>query len=105
MNIHEKSLPIGAPRIYFPQDEGIHHDALVDWWYGNFSLADSRRRQYEAMTAYFAPGLKIVGVLDLEERCFDQSVLFSFRDFAQGMLDLRGSIWVNLVPMIALTPA
>jgi len=89
MNIHEKSLPIGSPRIHFPQDEGIHSDALIEWWYGNFSLADSKCREYEAMTAYFAPGLKIVGLLDLEEQHFEQEISFSFREIAQGMLNLR----------------
>ncbi|MCK5654360.1 MAG: hypothetical protein KAH98_04415 [Dehalococcoidia bacterium] len=89
MKMHEKSLPIGSPRIQFPQDEGAHPDALIEWWYGNFSLIDSKGREYEAVTAYFAPGLKIVALSDTEEQRFHQEISFSTRDFAQGMLNLR----------------
>jgi predicted secreted hydrolase len=89
MMVHEKSLPVSSPKIHFPQDEGLHPDSLIEWWYGNFSLTDSKGNEYEAMTAYFAPGLKILSISDPKEQHYHQEISFSTRDFAQGILDLR----------------
>jgi predicted secreted hydrolase len=79
----------GKPKIGFPEDEGAHHDFPVEWWYCHFSLTDSRGKEYGAMVAYFAFGLKILSISDLaagQFHCFDSgSALHS----AEKRLDLR----------------
>jgi predicted secreted hydrolase len=85
----EKSYPYGTPQVQFPQDEGAHPEAGVEWWYLNSILTDSEGNKYGAMVAYFNPGLKIISISDIEEQRSYPEVYFGIPDYAEGHLDLR----------------
>ena len=37
----EEAQPYGPPQVHFPEDEGAHSEAGVEWWYLNSLLTDS----------------------------------------------------------------
>jgi predicted secreted hydrolase len=79
----------GKPKIGFPEDEGAHPDFPVEWWYGHFSLTDSRGKEYGAMVAYFIFGLKILSISDLAAGQFHQFASGSALHNVEKKLDLR----------------
>ncbi|MCK4598321.1 hypothetical protein KAU37_00625 [Candidatus Bipolaricaulota bacterium] len=85
----EKPLPYGPPQVQFPEDEGAHPEMLIEWWYGNFSLADPEGKEYGAMVAYFNSGFRILSISDLEAQAFYSEVFNSTPDYAEGGLNLR----------------
>jgi predicted secreted hydrolase len=85
----EESSPYGPPQVHFPEDEGAHPDAGVEWWYLNALVEDAEGHEYGAMVAYFNPGLKIISLSDLEGGHYLPEVAFDIPDFAEGRLDLR----------------
>ena len=84
----EQATP-GPPQVHFPEDEGSHPGMLVEWWYGNFSLADPEGKEYGAMVAYFNSGRRILSISDLEAKVFYHEVADSTQDYAEGILNLR----------------
>ncbi len=92
-NAHEltarrKQPSSGPPRIHFPEDEGAHPNALIEWWYLNTALTGSDGGEYGAMVAYFSPGLKIIAISDIDGRTLHHEVAGSTPRFAEGALDL-----------------
>jgi predicted secreted hydrolase len=84
-----ESQPYGPPQVQFPQDEGVHPESGIEWWYLNSILTDSEGHEYGAMAAYFNPGLKILSISDIEAEQSYPEVSFSVPDYAEGTLDLR----------------
>ena len=83
--------PYGPPKVSFPADEGSHPDCFIEWWYGNFTLADPGGHRYGAMVAYFRPYLRIISISDIDRRNFyhDVSLAGGEVDYARGRLDLK----------------
>ena len=77
------------PRIIFPDDEGAHPAFPAEWYYGHFSLTDSRGREYGAMVAYFTFGLKILSISELAAKRFHNFVSGSALHYVEKKLDLR----------------
>ncbi len=85
----EADYPYGPPQVHFPEDEGAHPEAGVEWWYLNSLLTDAEGHEYGAMVAYFNPGLKILTISDLADGRYYPEVTFEIPDYAEGALDLR----------------
>ncbi|MEE8471170.1 MAG: lipocalin-like domain-containing protein, partial [Dehalococcoidia bacterium] len=88
-NRKRRSRLFRRPQIHFPEDEGAHPTSLLEWWYVNFSLADSSGRKYGAMAAYFNMGLKIISISDLQAEDFRHEVFGSAPHYSEGALNLR----------------
>ena len=77
------------PKVVFPEDEGAHPTFPAEWWYGHFSLTDSKGREYGAMVAYFTIGLKVLSISDLAAGRFHHFVSGSALHYVEKKFDLR----------------
>ena len=77
------------PKVVFPEDEGAHPTFPAEWWYGHFSLTDSKGREYGAMVAYFTIGLKVLSISDLAAGWFHHFVSGSALHYVEKKFDLR----------------
>jgi len=95
-----EKAPYGPAQVHFPEDEGAHPEAKVEWWYLNATVSDNQGHRYTAMLAYFnktspRPPLKIISIADLDAGVFHQDVPTIYQlmaakpDYAKGGLDLR----------------
>ena len=70
-----EKAPYGPAQVHFPEDEGAHSEAKVEWWYLNATVSDNQGHRYTAMLAYFnktsqRPPLKIISIADLDAGVF-----------------------------------
>jgi len=90
-----KEATYGPAQVRFPEDEGVHPESKVEWWYLNAAVSDDEGHQYTAMLAYFNPSLRIISIADLDAEVFYHEVptiaelMAAKPDYAKEKLDLQ----------------
>jgi len=59
-----KAYPYKDGAFSFPQDEGIHHDALEEWWYVNSHLVAQDGRRIDVMICFYKHGIIAASLFD-----------------------------------------
>lgn len=59
-----KTYPYDAGPISFPGDEGVHYDALEEWWYVNAHLVTQDGRRIDVMVCFYKHGIIAASLFD-----------------------------------------
>ena len=59
-----KAYPYKDGLFSFPQDEGIHYDALEEWWYVNAHLVAQDGRRIDVMVCFYKHGIIAASMFD-----------------------------------------
>lgn len=82
--------------IVFPRDEGLHPDAIDEWWYMNCHLYAQKENRRFAVIACFFPDRLLTMVVDVSNRQMIHNSVQKFQQFAssKSTLDLSfGKSW------------
>lgn len=59
-----KAYPYKAGPFSFPEDEGVHYDALEEWWYVNGHLVAQDGRRIDVMVCFYKHGIIAASLFD-----------------------------------------
>jgi len=59
-----KAYPYKDGPFSFPQDEGIHYDAIEEWWYVNSHLVAQDGRRLDVMVCFYKHGIIAASLFD-----------------------------------------